>query len=87
MQLPASSRMRVSKRTMAQFRGPDAHGTLLLRPAVAVTCIGLGLVFLAMDWWWSLGPPMSGLARLATIGVILVAWGLGSEWIQGGIGA
>lgn len=63
---------------------PIPFGNVL--PAVAVALIALGLVFrdgLAVI----LGLLMSGLALVATIGVVLMAWGWGGEWVQGWIGA
>lgn len=63
---------------------PIPFGNVL--PAVAVVFIGLGLVFrdgLAVV----LGLLMSGLALAVTVGLVLAAWGFGSEWITGWIGA
>jgi hypothetical protein len=59
---------------------PIPFGNLL--PAVALVLIGLGLVFrdgLAVI----LGLLMSGVALVATTGLLLVAWVWGSEWILG----
>lgn len=59
---------------------PIPFGNLL--PAVALVLIGLGLVFrdgLAVI----LGLLMSGVAMVATTGLLLVAWVWGSEWILG----
>lgn len=59
---------------------PIPFGNLL--PAVALVFIGLGLVFrdgvAAM-----LGLLMSGVALVATTGLLLMAWVWGSEWILG----
>jgi hypothetical protein len=59
---------------------PIPFGNLL--PAVALVFIGLGLVFrdgVAVI----LGLVMSGVALIATTGVLLMAWVWGSEWILG----
>ncbi|EXU80268.1 hypothetical protein AX13_18425 [Comamonas aquatica DA1877] len=59
---------------------PIPFGNLL--PAVALVFIGLGLVFrdgVAVI----LGLLMSGVALVATTGVLLMAWVWGSEWILG----
>jgi hypothetical protein len=59
---------------------PIPFGNVL--PAVALVFIGLGLVFrdgLAMI----LGLLFSGLALVATIGLLLMVWVLGSDWIRG----
>ena len=59
---------------------PIPFGNLL--PALALVLIGLGLVFrdgLAVI----LGLLMSGLALVATTGLLLLAWAWGSEWILG----
>jgi hypothetical protein len=59
---------------------PIPFGNLL--PAVALVFIGLGLVFrdgVAVI----LGLLMSGVALVATNGVLLMAWVWGSEWILG----
>lgn len=59
---------------------PIPFGNVL--PAVALSFIGLGLVFrdgLAV----LLGLLMSGLALFATTGLLLMAWVWGSEWIVG----
>lgn len=59
---------------------PIPFGNLL--PAVALVFIGLGLVFrdgVAVI----LGLLMSGVALLATTGLLLMAWVWGSEWILG----
>ena len=59
---------------------PIPFGNLL--PAVALVLIGLGLVFrdgVAVI----LGLLMSGLALVATTGLLLMAWAWGSEWILG----
>ncbi len=59
---------------------PIPFGNVL--PAVALVFIGLGLVFrdgLAMI----LGLLLSGLALVATIGLLLMVWILGSDWIRG----
>ena len=59
---------------------PIPFGNLL--PALALVLIGLGLVFpdgLAVV----LGLLMSGLALVATTGLLLMAWAWGSEWILG----
>lgn len=61
---------------------PIPFGNLL--PAVALVFIGLGLVFrdgVAVI----LGLLMSGVALLATIGMLLMAWAWGSDWILGWI--
>lgn len=57
---------------------PIPFGNLL--PAVALACIGLGLVFrdgVAVI----LGLLMSGVALVGTTGLLLMAWVWGSEWI------
>ena len=59
---------------------PIHFGNLL--PAVALMFIGLGLVFrdgIAV----MLGLLMSGVALVATIGLLLMAWVWSSEWILG----
>jgi hypothetical protein len=59
---------------------PIPFGNLL--PAVALVFIGLGLVFrdgVAVI----LGLLMSGVALVATTGLLLVAWVWGSEWLLG----
>jgi hypothetical protein len=59
---------------------PIPFGNLL--PAVALVFIGLGLVFrdgVAVI----LGLLMSGVAMVATTGLLLMAWVWGSEWILG----
>ena len=59
---------------------PIPFGNLL--PAVALMLIGLGLVFrdgVAVI----LGLLMSGVALVATTGLLLMAWVWGSEWILG----
>lgn len=59
---------------------PIPFGNLL--PAVALVFIGLGLVFrdgVAVI----LGLLMSGVALVATTGLLLMAWVWGSEWILG----
>lgn len=59
---------------------PIPFGNLL--PAVALVFIGLGLVFrdgLAVI----LGLLMSGVALVATTGLLLMAWVWGSDWILG----
>jgi len=59
---------------------PIPFGNLL--PAVALVFIGLGLVFrdgVAVI----LGLLMSGVAMVATTGMLLMAWAWGSEWILG----
>ena len=59
---------------------PIPFGNLL--PAVALMFIGLGLVFrdgVAVI----LGLLMSGMALVATTGLLLMAWVWGSEWILG----
>ena len=59
---------------------PIPFGNLL--PAVALVLIGLGLVFrdgVAVI----LGLLMSGLALVATTGLLLIAWVGGSEWFLG----
>jgi hypothetical protein len=59
---------------------PIPFGNLL--PAVALVFIGLGLVFrdgVAVI----LGLLTSGVALVATIGLLLMAWVWGSEWILG----
>lgn len=59
---------------------PIPFGNLL--PAVALVFIGLGLVFrdgLAV----MLGLLMSGVAVLATTGLLLLAWVWGGEWLLG----
>ena len=59
---------------------PIPFGNLL--PAVALMLIGLGLVFrdgVAVI----LGLLMSGVALVATTGLLLMAWVRGSEWILG----
>ena len=59
---------------------PIPFGNLL--PALALVLIGLGLVFrdgLAVI----LGLLMSGLALVATTGLLLIAWVGGSEWFLG----
>lgn len=59
---------------------PIPFGNLL--PAVALVLIGLGLVFrdgVAVI----LGLLMSGLAVVATAGLLLMAWTWGGEWILG----
>lgn len=57
---------------------PIPFGNVL--PAAALVFIGLGMVFrdgLAVI----LGLLMSALAMLATTGLLLMAWSLGSEWV------
>ena len=59
---------------------PIPFGNLL--PAVALVFIGLGLVFrdgVAVI----LGLLMSGVAMVATTGLLLMAWVWGSEWLLG----
>ena len=59
---------------------PIPFGNVL--PALALVLIGLGLVFpdgLAVV----LGLLMSGLALVATTGLLLMAWAWGSGWILG----
>lgn len=59
---------------------PIPFGNVL--PAVALVFIGLGLVFrdgVAVI----LGLLMSGMAMVATAGLLLMAWVWGSEWILG----
>jgi hypothetical protein len=61
---------------------PIPFGNLL--PAVALVFIGLGLVFrdgVAVI----LGLLMSGVAVVATTGLLLVAWVWGSKWILGSV--
>lgn len=59
---------------------PIPFGNLL--PALALVVIGLGLVFrdgVAVI----LGLLMSGVALVATTGLLWMAWACGSEWILG----
>ncbi len=59
---------------------PIPFGNVL--PALALMLIGLGLVFrdgVAVI----LGLLMSGVALVATTGLLLMAWIWGSEWILG----
>ncbi len=59
---------------------PIPFGNLL--PALALMLIGLGLVFrdgIAVI----LGLLMSGVAWVATTGLLLMAWIWGSEWSRG----
>ena len=61
---------------------PIPFGNFL--PAVALVFIGLGLVFrdgVAMV----LGLLLSGVALFATIGLLLMAWVWGGEWILGSV--
>ncbi len=63
---------------------PIPFGNLL--PALALVFIGLGLVFrdgVAVV----VGLLMSGVAVVATTGLLLMAWGWGSEWILGWVRA
>ena len=63
---------------------PIPFGNLL--PALALVFIGLGVVFrdgVAVV----VGLLMSGVAVVATTGLLLMAWGWGSEWILGWVRA
>ena len=59
---------------------PIPFGNLL--PALALMLIGLGLVF-RDGIPVILGLLMSGVALVATTGLLLLAWIWGSEWILG----